>query len=669
MYSIFYITLVSTSIFKLWYYNLGSFHAHPLFISSFCKNMPRKDKNINLQNYESVHSATDDSIARVAISENGQIIYASDSFCDLSHIKPAHLKSTDISSIIRFSKASQTFNNIEAGIQKVKINGHEESFDFHFDWLTTPDNQRYLVGSQALKKKPTKKDLKAFEAIILGHAKQNNTQQNTSITDTTDVAHFLEMSGDLMLVIDKSGTILRTNNVFTTLFSFNSKKSAPMNFSALFDDHETPDINQKDVAFNAQMHSKDGQERWIAWRFDQAGDLIYARGHDVTAIKTQERALERREKQLTEAESIGRMGHWYWKIGQEELEWSQEIYRIFGVDKNDKRPTLLGLNDMVHKNDVGRVNQMFQRAIIEEKDYDMEFRIIQHGGDVRFIRCEGRCEKDDTGEIVALYGIMQDMTERMLAERKLTEAKDAAERAYAAKSQFLANMSHELRTPLNAIIGFSEMMQRQLLGPIGTEKYLEYIGGIRESGEHLLDLITDILDMSKIEAGKYELDLEELNLKKTINMALHMMQSRAMESGVKISAQNICDDDFRIIADRRAFMQIMLNLLSNAVKFSNDGGNIYVETHEREDYLSLKIIDEGIGIPSNKLAQITRPFEQVSCSYTRDHEGSGLGLAITKELAEIHGGALRIESKVGTGTTVTVRLPYDAFKATQNKNA
>ena len=135
----------------------------------------------------------------------------------------------------------------------------------------------------------------------------------------------------------------------------------------------------------------------------------------------------------------------------------------------------------------------------------------------------------------SLYGIMQDTTVATQRELDLLKAKDCVERAYAAKTQFLANMSHELRTPLNAIIGFSEMIERQLLGPIGTEKYLEYIGGIRESGEHLLDLISDILDMSKIEAGKYELNIERFNIFKTISMAVHMMEGRALDAEIKIN--------------------------------------------------------------------------------------------------------------------------------------
>src|SRR5690606_20182156 len=158
----------------------------------------------------------------------------------------------------------------------------------------------------------------------------------------------------------------------------------------------------------------------------------------------------------------------------EDIVFSDEIYNIFGVDKKTFVPTLDNVNAMLHRRDVGRLMQAFQRAIIEQNNYDMDFRIIRPDDEIRYIRCEGKCELDEDGDVIALFGIMQDMTERTLYERQLKEAKDSAERAYAAKTQFLANMSHELRTPLNAIIGFSEMMQRQLLGPIGTEKYIDY---------------------------------------------------------------------------------------------------------------------------------------------------------------------------------------------------
>ena len=225
-------------------------------------------------------------------------------------------------------------------------------------------------------------------------------------------------------------------------------------------------------------------------------------------------------------------------------------------------------------------------------------------------------------------------------------------------------MSHELRTPLNAIIGFSEMIEHQLLGPVENKKYSEYATGIRESGEHLLDLISDILDMSKIEAGKYSLDLSSLRMGEIIKAAVKMVKGRAEEGKIRLEIDEEIAKDIKLVADARALKQIILNILTNAVKFTKEGGSVWMECHPREEHLTLKICDTGIGIPANQLASVLRPFEQVSTHYTKDYEGTGLGLSITKELVELHGGSINIESTVDIGTAVTIRLPYDASKFT-----
>lgn len=492
---------------------------------------------------------------------------------------------------------------------------------------------------------------------------------------TEDFKHFSNMSRDIHLIVSDKGKILNHSENLESITGFSNKDLGKKHFIDLFDkadrdpilaamqSHTQSQSGAEDTfECEGRIVFKNGDSKWMRWKQHFNAGNLYCIGRDIEAEKE-------REKHLIEAESIGRMGHWQWVLGKDKIEWSDEIYRIFGVEKHEFEPTLEAMNARVHRADIMRVNQVFERAIIEENNYDMEFRIERPDGETRFIHCEGRCSFDKTGEVVALFGIMQDLTERMLYEHDLRAAKEQAEHAYAARAQFLANMSHELRTPLNAIIGFSEMIERQLLGPIGTEKYLEYIGGIRESGEHLLDLISDILDMSKIEAGKYELDLEEVSIGKIIKLSAHMMEGRAHDSEIKIKVDKALNEDLKIIADRRAILQICLNLLSNAVKFSKEKGVIQVKCIERENYLSLKVIDNGIGIPANKLANITRPFEQVSSSYARDHEGSGLGLSITKDLTEMHGGSLFIESKIDVGTTVTIRLPYDAHEARKLKKA
>jgi len=219
-------------------------------------------------------------------------------------------------------------------------------------------------------------------------------------------------------------------------------------------------------------------------------------------------------------------------------------------------------------------------------------------------------------------------------------------------------MSHELRTPLNAIIGFSEIMESGMFGPLGAEKYTEYSRDIRESGEYLLDVINDILDMSKIEAGGIRLTPEVVALEPVLADCLRVVSTRAGEKHLTLDAS--LDPDIHLDADRRALKQIALNLLSNAVKFTPDGGAVTLRGRQRAGMVTIAIADNGIGIPKDALRKLGRPFEQVESQLTKRHQGSGLGLAIAKSLIEMHGGSMRIRSRLGAGTMVVVRLPLHA---------
>ena len=244
-----------------------------------------------------------------------------------------------------------------------------------------------------------------------------------------------------------------------------------------------------------------------------------------------------------------------------------------------------------------------------------------------------------------------------LAE-KHSEEKNRAEEANETKSKFLANMSHELRTPLNAIIGFSEVMGSGMFGSLGSDKYSEYCSDILTSGKYLLDVINDILDMSKIEAGRMKLDLEPQNLAQTLSESLRVVSGRAEDKRLRLDARFA--DDIPLIADRRAIKQIVVNLLSNAVKFTPDDGRVIVRSRTIGGKINLIIADTGIGIEQNSLKKLGRPFEQVESQLTKVHPGSGLGLAIAKSLATLHGGAMRLRSKPGAGTVVLVTLPVHA---------
>ena len=244
-----------------------------------------------------------------------------------------------------------------------------------------------------------------------------------------------------------------------------------------------------------------------------------------------------------------------------------------------------------------------------------------------------------------------------LAE-KYAEEKTRAEEASQAKSKFLANMSHELRTPLNAIIGFSEIMESGMFGPLGSDKYREYCTDIHQSGQYLLDVINDILDMSKIEAGRIRLDAEPIELEPFLNDAMRVVSGRANDKRLKLTAR--IGRGIRLSADHRLLKQIMLNLLSNAVKFTPEGGRVTVRARKTASgWVSISIADTGIGIPEEALARLGRPFEQVESQLTKSHQGSGLGLAIAKSLTELHHGSMRIHSTPGRGTMVLLRLPIN----------
>jgi PAS domain S-box-containing protein len=287
---------------------------------------------------------------------------------------------------------------------------------------------------------------------------------------------------------------------------------------------------------------------------------------------------------------------------------------------------------------------------------------ISKDGSRRLLRWSNVALPDARGKVALIVCIGFDITEQREVEVKLIKAKNEAEMANRAKSEFLANMSHELRTPLNAILGFSEIIRDRQFGP-DINRYAEYAAHIHDSGEWLLSLISDILDMAKLEAGKMQLVEEVTDLGELVDGCLRMVSVRAQESGVDL-VPKLPAEPVRLLADQKCMKQILLNLLSNAIKFTPKGGRIQLEiTYPRQDGVKLVVSDTGIGIPAANMRQLFQPFHQVENTLTRGRSGTGLGLAITKRLTELHGGTIGVESSPGTGTTVTVALPSSRLVA------
>ncbi len=338
------------------------------------------------------------------------------------------------------------------------------------------------------------------------------------------------------------------------------------------------------------------------------------------------------------------------------------VERVLGVVPNTIRGD--GLFRMIHVADRPAYLTAIADAVGRGLTSEVEFRLKIETEDRRGrwlwleMRCRPLADTDPLGGGARIVAVTRDITERKAQEAEVSRAREAAEEASHAKTRFLANVSHELRTPLNAIIGFSEMLGAEVFGPLADARQAEYVRLIHESGAHLLQVVNDILDMSKIETGTFDVLAEPFDLVALMDGVRQMLAPQAAERGLTMGLAGGLDLP-ELVADRRACKQILINLLSNAVKFTDRGGTVSLGGRREGPVMAIFVRDTGIGISDKDLARLGTPFVQADSGYDRRHEGTGLGLSVVKGLAELHGGTLHIESRLGEGTCVTVRLPLD----------
>ncbi len=338
------------------------------------------------------------------------------------------------------------------------------------------------------------------------------------------------------------------------------------------------------------------------------------------------------------------------------------------VFANDRGVKLLGaasrdevigrsLVEFLHPDYRAQAQERIRRAMAGEAvDPVVEGKVVRVDGTVIDVeRSISGCTYDGAP---AFQSVFYDVTERKAGELAIVTAQEEAVLASRAKSEFLANMSHELRTPLNAIIGFSEIIGSESFGPVGNPKYRDYAQDISESGKHLLALINDILDLSKIESGRMELAEEDVDVADTIRSCLRMMGDRARNGELNLTAEIDETANSLLRADSRMLKQILFNMLSNAIKFTPPGGKVTIRAwHNRHSGYVIQVEDSGIGMALNDIPKALSRFGQIDSALGRKYEGTGLGLPLTKSLAELHGGSLDLQSEAGAGTTVTVRFP------------
>lgn len=364
------------------------------------------------------------------------------------------------------------------------------------------------------------------------------------------------------------------------------------------------------------------------------------------------------ERRLGEAQRIAALGSFCWRLDGTAIECSAEVLRIFGFDGDDGAPSARALLRRIPADDRAGLFRALRQALAGSP-IDLDHRVIAPDGAVRSVclRVELAAEP---GEPRCLQGSCQDITERKRFERELEIARDEALAASAAKTAFLAAMSHELRTPLNAIIGFSELIADQAFGPIAQAEYNEFARNIHNAGQRVLGVFNDVLTIAELEAGRFELRLESIDLHRVAEAALAEFGRSELGNGRQVSLETD-GKGASVRADGRAVKQMILKLLSNAAKFSGAETVIHLVSARGEDgWGRISIADEGIGMTTREAELALRPFAQVDTQLARRYDGAGLGLSIVHKLIECHGGRMTIVSELRKGTCVSLDFPVAA---------
>lgn len=438
-----------------------------------------------------------------------------------------------------------------------------------------------------------------------------------------------------------------------------------------------------------RIRRKDGEIRWLHDRMKNINDVpgitkrLIGAVQDITTRKAVETALQKSEekfrtlvdelelhikertkevhsvqRRLEVATKAAELGIWDWNIVTNQLIFDEQMHIIYGTQPETFNGTIDGFMNIVHPEDISNLMSLAQAVLNGESHYHVQYRIIRGDKSIRHIKAYGTVMNDKNDMPEHVIGVVMDITQDKEAEETLRLANLELERAMRIKDEFLANMSHELRTPLNSILGISESLEEQVAGHL-NEKQTKYLRIISESGHHLLNLINDILDLSKIGAGRLELNLSQFSAEVLCQSSLRMIKELAQKK--KLSVSYHLDEKVKTIyGDERRLKQILVNLLSNAVKFSPEGKSLGLEItgNAEENQIIINVWDTGIGISERDISRLFKPFVQLDSRLSREAGGTGLGLMLVSQLARLHGGNVSVKSKLDEGSSFMVRLPW-----------
>jgi PAS domain S-box-containing protein len=489
-------------------------------------------------------------------------------------------------------------------------------------------------------------------------ARAPGTAMTSSEVGPVRFEQFFMNSSDLMAVADADGNFLLLNGAFKQILGWQPEELIGQSYTSIIHpddlDFVKSSFQAKDgvvpsaVELELRERCADGQYRWMKWTIRRDGDLYYSVGHDISLRKETMSALAdsiEKSRAIFDAavDSIIVLDE---NLRVIEASPSNDTFFSFSKEETEGHHAM----DFVHPDDRAGVLEAIAHGFATNETVRISFRGLRTDGQWVDIESRGRALRDAEGNPTGAVMISRDVTESVEAASALEVAKEEAERANLAKSEFMSRMSHELRTPLNSVLGFAQILQMEM----SSAEELELIGYIVKSGGYLLELINEVLDISRVESGSIAVELEVVSSAELTRQCVEMVNAQALEFGVTIIDN--CDDDHYVRADFQRLKQVLVNLLSNAIKYNYSGGTVTLDCVDVEGRMRLSVTDTGPGVAPQLHDRLFAPFDRLDAE-SRGIEGTGLGLALSKGLMEAIGGSLGVDSTPGTGSTFWLELP------------
>ena len=464
-----------------------------------------------------------------------------------------------------------------------------------------------------------------------------------------------------------AGRFLQVNRAMCELTGYSEEELVGKHFA----DITHPDDLEESVGFEERLLSGEVLSYEVIKRYVSAsGETVWAQAHvslvhdsngqpayaigqvqDITERKRGEESIRESRRQLAEAQKLAQIGSWQWSLETGEVSWSEELYRVFGLDPEKEMASYSRFFEQVHPDERKKVEAIVDRSLARREPFHEEMQIVRSDGSIRIIDAHGQVTLDSDGKPDKMAGTIQDVTERRIVERKLA-LQEEAEKEHRARSDFLSRISHELRTPLNSILGFAQLMEMDDLDNVQREN----VGLIIKGGNHLLRLINEVLEISRIEAGTMTVSLEPVHVGGSVAEVVNLLEPLAAQQGVTLQNDVPHDGELHVLADTQRLTQVLLNLVSNAIKYNQENGSVRISLQSPLSGQTLILVsDTGKGISEENQAKLFTPFDRLGADDTAV-EGTGLGLALSKLLTEAMGGTIAVESEPWIGSTFTIGL-------------